>query len=992
MATQDNSFPGSGYGNPYIDSLVWGTRWIDGPVNFYFGAGQIPRLGGGGYQWFGYEQTAFRQALRLYENVCNLDFREVGSYGASDIAWWLVPSSYTGGSLGQHEIPVGAVDPIHGEFNAQHPSWTAAGLRIGGYGFVTVLHEIGHGIGLAHPHDGGSEGDATIFPGVDDPFDTGDLGLNQGIWTVMSYNDGWDVMPGNSFAYGWEGTPMAFDIAALQEMYGANMSFHTGNNAYRLPGANAAGAFWACIWDAGGIDTISAANLGGACVINLNDAPLEGPNAGGFVSWMNGIRGGFTIANDVVIENAIGGKGNDSIDGNEFANDLRGGPGKDTLEGGAGNDTVNGGAGGDSLTGGGGDDVYFLDSMFDVISESDATLNDEMRTNQALSQLVAGIEHYSFLGGTPVNFTADGQNNRISGTKFSDTLTGLGGDDALNGGAGGDSLLGGDGDDAYVVDNKFDQIVDSSGIDRVDSAIVYTLGVGIENLTLIGKATAGTGNDTGNEIIGNAFANKLDGSGGNDSLTGSFGNDIYYVDSGGDDVIETDGTAKGGIDTVVSKVDYTLGKFEENLTLDAEGNGKLATGNDLANILIGNSLANRLDGGDGKDKMAGLGGDDTYVVDSTGDIVTETLKGTAGGIDTIESEISYVLGANLENLTLIGIADISGTGNGLENILIGNDGNNTLNGGAGADEMSGGKGDDVYLQDSKDDKITELGSDTNDELRTNQVLSNALPGIEHYTFLGAAAVVFAADGAANRISGTKAADKIDGAGGDDSLSGNVGNDTLTGGIGNDSLNGGAGGDSLFGGDGNDTYVVDSTGDNIFDSDGIDKVQSLVTFTLGTGLENLELLGGAAIDGKGNDTGNIITGNNGANRLFGFDGADTLNGGLGNDVIVGGKGDDSIDVSKGNDRVFYTDVLDGNDTVTGFDGNPAGGQDQINLDLLFDSAGVAAKDRAARVEIAPSGAGVEVRVDTDDTIPGFEMVITLATTGPITLGADVILGG
>jgi Ca2+-binding RTX toxin-like protein len=417
----------------------------------------------------------------------------------------------------------------------------------------------------------------------------------------------------------------------------------------------------------------------------------------------------------------------------------------------------------------------------------------------------------------------------------------------------------------------------------------------------------------------------------------------------------------------------------------------LATGNDLANILIGNGLANRLDGGDGKDRMAGLGGDDTYVVDSAGDVVTETLKDAAGGTDTVESEIGYVLGANLENLTLVGIGNISGTGNGMENILIGNDGNNTMNGGAGADEMSGGKGDDVYLQDNKDDKITESGGDANDELRTNQALSNALAGIEHYSFLGAAAVVFAADDAANKISGTKAADKIDGAGGVDSLSGNAGNDTLTGGVGNDSLNGGAGADSLIGGDGNDIYVVDSAGDKIDDGSGIDKVQSLVTFTLGAGLENLELLGGAAIDGKGNDTGNIITGNNGANRLFGFGGADTLNGGLGNDVIVGGKGDDSIDVSKGNDRVFYTDVLDGNDTVTGFDGNPAGGQDQISLDLLFDSIGVAAKDRAARVEIAPSAAGVEVRVDTDDTIPGFEMVITLATTGPITLGADVILG-
>lgn len=214
------------------------------------------------------------------------------------------------------------------------------------------------------------------------------------------------------------------------------------------------------------------------------------------------------------------------------------------------------------------------------------------------------------------------------------------------------------------------------------------------------------------------------------------------------------------------------------------------------------------------------------------------------------------------------------------------------------------------------------------------------------------------------------------------VGGNGGNDTL------------AGGDSLIGGDGDDTYAVDSAGDKIDDGSGIDKVRSLVTTTLCTGMENLELLGGAAIDGKGNDAANIITSKIGANRLFGFGGTDTLNGGLGNDVIVGGAGDDSIDVGNGNDRIFYSDILDGNDKVTGFDGNPAGGQDQINLDLLFDSLGAAAKDRAARVQFASSGAGVEVRVDTDgNSGNGFEMVIALVNAAdPITLGSDVILGG
>ena len=334
-----------------------------------------------------------------------------------------------------------------------------------------------------------------------------------------------------------------------------------------------------------------------------------------------------------------------------------------------------------------------------------------------------------------------------------------------------------------------------------------------------------------------------------------------------------------------------------------------------------------------------------------------------------------------------------------------------LNGGAGADKMSGGKGDDIYVQDNKADVITELGGDANDELRTNQALANVLAGIEHYSFLGAAAVAFTADGAANRISGTKAGDKIDGDGGNDSLNGNGGNDTLTGGIGNDSLNGGTGGDSLIGGDGNDTYVVDSAGDKIADSSGdADTVQSLIGFKL------IDWPGKPAIAGCGGDRRHRQwRGQHHHRQQRGQQAfrrrwrrfsswrrrqrlrstatlvADSLDGGPGNDIIFGGAGADSIEVGNGNDRVFYSNVLDGNDAINGFDGNPAGGQDQINLDPLFDSIGVAAKDRAARVEIAPSGGGVEIRVDTDDDTPGFEMVITLATADPITLGADVILG-
>jgi len=1213
MADQDTSVPGSGYDNPYIDSLIWGgAGWSGGPILYFFGQGSaIDEFGDPfvGRAWRSFEIEAFERAIELYENVCNLDFQAAPSQAAADIVWWAVDSAYIGPStLGVHEIPDGSHgDPIYGYFNQQHSTWAAPTLEQGGFGFITIIHEMGHGLGLAHPHDGGSAFDATLFPGVDNSSDTGDFGLNQGIWTTMTYIDGWRSLPSNSFAYGWQGGPMAFDIAALQAMYGANMTYHTGDDSYVLPGVNASGTFWSCIWDAGGIDTISAESLGGNCFISLNDAPLTGPNAGGFVSWMAGIRGGFTIANGAIIENAIGGKANDLLVGNEFVNGLTGGLGKDTLDGGLGadsltggrgndiyviddlgdlvtesesgavggidlvqsfvtfglgknienltltgiididgtgnelanilvgnnndnrldgglgadrmiggfgddtyvvdskadvvienrswaagggidtieskislalganidhliltgadntvgvgnslandiegndganglagltgndtltggdgSDTVDGGVGADSLEGGEGDDLYLQDNKLDDIDEAGVSLNDELRTNQILTAIVAGIEHYSFVGGKTVSFSADGQNNRISGTTAADTLVGAAGDDTLIGGAGGDNLSGGAGNDVYGIDNKADKIADSDGIDRVESAIAYVLSAGLEDLTLIGKAAIGTGNDLDNEITGNAFANKLDGAGGADVLAGGDGNDIYLVDVAGDDVVEANGGAKGGIDVIVSMVDYALGANEENLTLDAKGTAALATGNELNNILIGNGLDNTLEGGAGIDRMAGGAGNDTYGVDSSKDVVTETLKAAAGGTDTVESKVSFTLGANLEHLTLLDGEHIVGTGNALDNTIKGNggfnklnglagadsltgaDGSDTLDGGLGADTMTGGSGQDVYVQDSATDKIEELGGDTNDELRTNQTLVGVAFGIEHYSFLGAVALNFVADGAANRVSGTKAADKIDGGAGNDTLSGNAGNDTLTGGIGNDSLDGGAGNDSLIGGDGNDVYVINSAADKISDSDGSDTVQSVITFTLGVDIEDLQLLGAAAINGAGNDGANVITGNAGANKLSGGNGADTLDGGLGNDVIfgddgadslgggsgnnviVGGGGADAIDVSAGNDRLFYMTILDGGDIVTGFDGNAMGGQDQVNLDFLLDKLSIAAKDRAARVEIEDTGGTVEISVDTDGNIGnGFELlVVTLNTADPITLGADVILG-
>ena len=185
----------------------------------------------------------------------------------------------------------------------------------------------------------------------------------------------------------------------------------------------------------------------------------------------------------------------------------------------------------------------------------------------------------------------------------------------------------------------------------------------------------------------------LNGGAGNDTMIGGLGNDTYVVDAAGDVVTELAGQ---GTDTVQSSISYVLGSDVENLQLT--GSAAInATGNTLANTLTGNAGNNVLDGGAGNDTMIGGAGNDTYVVDAAGDVVTELAR---QGTDTVQSSVTYTLGANVENLSLTGAAAINATGNTLDNMLTGNSGNNVLSGGAGNDTMIGGLGNDTYVVDA----------------------------------------------------------------------------------------------------------------------------------------------------------------------------------------------------------------------------------------------------------------------------------------------------
>ena len=459
--------------NPWIDSLVFGGAWQDspglstsgGPVsisyNLHFGLYERSYA----RPWTSAETSALSGALDTWEAVANIEFVSVSSSQA-DVWLWSLSDAQIGGDLGYSDVPwYSAGEPLYMGFNNQDDTWVGSGLNRGGYGYVTLIHELGHLLGLAHSHDGGSALDATVFPGVTSAFgDYGDYDVNQGIFTVMSYNDGWATQYPNHVAwnYGWTATPMALDIAAIQLLYGANTTFASGTNTYTLPTTNGSGTFWSCIWDTGGVDVISNAGSSLASIIDLNAAPLTGPNAGGYVSYAPTIIGGFTIANGVVIENATGGSANDTLIGNAANNLLTGNAGADSLSGDAGDDTLDGGTGADLMIGGEGNDQFLIDSASDQVIETPGAgadtivslVNMTIPTNIEALILGDGASALNLIGANADDvLVGNGLSNSLAGGAGNDTLDGGAGDDTLLGGAGTDYLLGGVGNDVLLVGN-----------------------------------------------------------------------------------------------------------------------------------------------------------------------------------------------------------------------------------------------------------------------------------------------------------------------------------------------------------------------------------------------------------------------------------------------------------------------------------------------------------------------------------------------------------
>ncbi len=275
------------------------------------------------------EQTLARAALQDWSDIIGVHFQEVTSGGQIQFSDKEDPSSP--GPIAQTDAQWsnGIISLANVEISTSWVNQYGTGLDT--YSFQTYVHEIGHALGLGHA--GEYNGNATYS--TDALFANDDWAT-----TVMSYFSQTEnsYFSGQGFTRDFVMTPMDADVVAMQELYGLSTTTRSGNTTYGF-NSNADNSVYHAdlypnaayaIYDSGGNDTLDYSGFGVSQLINLN--PETFSNVGGSV-------GNVTIARGVVIENAIGGSGNDTIIGNSAANVLTGGAGTDTLTGGGGADT-----------------------------------------------------------------------------------------------------------------------------------------------------------------------------------------------------------------------------------------------------------------------------------------------------------------------------------------------------------------------------------------------------------------------------------------------------------------------------------------------------------------------------------------------------------------------------------------------------------------------------------------------------------------------------
>ena len=622
-----------------IDSLLYGTKWSSPGLTFSFPdavtdlADYANPLNPAHFSGLdATQQSSVEQALVQWARVTGLTFTEAANDADADLRFYFYDD---GGNLTMRVAGFPGETPESGDvqFGA---AFTSGAWTPGTYTYFTILHEIGHALGLKHPH------------GTDNGFPAADAASDGVPNSVMSYRS---YLGGPVEAYGiaagsYPTGPMAFDIAAIQYLYGANWTHNAGDTTYTFDPT--ATVIFGAYWDGGGQDTYNFASFTAHLQIDLR--PGAWTDLGGQYALLDNVAPVYADANirnpelynnDLrsLIENATGGAGNDSITGNQVANTLSGGAGTDSLDGGAGADTLVGGSGDDQLTGGDGDDRLEGGSGADTLTGGAGadtflvTGGDQVRDFQAGDRILAtgavpAAVTYS-LAGAALTIDPDGSGGAGAITVDLGTFTLAGYELAL------------DGDGAVIL--RLAPTAPPPPATPSDGPDLLTAGPA--------PLSAGPGGDI---VLGSGEANWVHGNQGDDVLYGYAGDD----------------TLMGG-----------------------QQNDQLWGGGDR-DVLFGDAGDDRLNGDSGDDQLFGGEGQDR----AQGGVGNDLLQGNVGA--------DSVVGGEGQDTLHGGQGDDFAHGNPGEDMMFGDLGRDTLHGGQGDDRLLGGEDADWLSGDLGNDVLT----------------------------------------------------------------------------------------------------------------------------------------------------------------------------------------------------------------------------------------------------------------------------------------------